>query len=298
MPGIIYTTTQAKRAGTAMKVEAKPCNMKLVINHPDAHLKTFARWVLGWVPPKTPGATGGRTFFASRIQEEKRKSKKKPGQFVTIRRYWGYVTYDGERRYGWIEQTNVRRTSQKWKKSQKPKPYASYARDVRRTMKVAWRYRVKKESWQGKETAADKAQSAYDRGHAVNARPVRALLKAPPSQLTLPIFRNPWHGTTPAIPDPPVERNHPEGFVIAVRWAMNGWILAHTGAQNDDWAFVKGDPDDLVINPTIAANEKLAAKDPSKLTDEQRAQLDDYAYYKRRRIQKLAGAALRAKAPA
>lgn len=199
----------------------EPCNVILKVIAPNAHLKTKTHWVLGWVPPD---GEGPRYFYAGWRWE--RHSKKGSGGFV---RYWGYAEFDGRKNYGWIDQGTYEVTSRKWTRSRKPKPYDVYRAQVDRMMKAAWRYRNKE--------------------HQINKRPVRALLPSPPGEKELPVYRNPWEGgTAPRTPDPGIRRsNEAGGFILAVRWAMDGWILVKAGGKNEDWVFIKGSYRDLQI---------------------------------------------------
>ncbi len=281
MAGIIFTTSkQQPGLGQPISIHegTHDCSKILRITSPNAHLKTRAHWILGWIPPREPAADHrfvGRNFIALRQWTT-------PTGFV---RYWGYVVFDKRKNWGWVDQGNykVLRSGPRHGAGQVSADYARYTERTLDLMQVAWRYRIPWRLPTGGPSPANAADEAYDRSHHVNARPVRVRVRVPFTDeqreqlkhvkkreerlhiLGLEVHRNPWLDD----PDPydwnwetkkvrledgkprrlderllpsRVEHGEYAEFNFSVRWAGKrgrvNWVLGNVGKDNSGWAFV------------------------------------------------------------
>jgi hypothetical protein len=210
-----YTASAQSRGGTPA---GTPCHYSLKIkpDHPNVHLKTKAHWIIGWVPP--PEKHGKkRTFYAARRWVN--------NGFV---RYWGFVTFDGQRHYGWLDHLHLE--NHKGKGSQKPGSYDDYRNGVISLMKRAWRYRSKEH-------------------HKI---PVNALIRS--TALEVKLYKN--RKASEANLAATVKKKHgAHGFNFAIRYATKTWILVKYGSGHE-WYFLKASYKHVELNPKRPERDK------------------------------------------
>jgi hypothetical protein len=198
MPGVIFTQSKLDAGDRRINVreDTRDCAKVLEITSPNAHLKTRAHWVLGWIPPLEPkphsnpkldGEFKGRLFYAYRVWKDNGT------------RYWGYVEFDGKKCFGWIDPQNYKVTSKKLQKKSAEavqKMYSAYRSQTLKRMKKAWRYRVPIKLPSSahdrdapsvadpeRETRLTSRDQTWDSLDATNKVPVRMCLRIPTSAL-------------------------------------------------------------------------------------------------------------------
>lgn len=204
------------RGGTPVGTE---CNYSLKIkpDHPNVHLKTKAHWIIGWVPPPEKGGKR-RSFYASRRWVN--------NGFV---RYWGFVTFDGRRHYGWIDHMHV--GTRKGKGSKRPGSYDDYRNGVIKLMQRAWRYRSPEH-------------------HKI---PVNALIRSDASEVTL--YKNRKASKENFAATVKKKKKGARGFKFAIRYASKSWILVKYGSGHE-WYFLQASYKNIELNPTLPERNK------------------------------------------
>ncbi|MEP7122952.1 MAG: hypothetical protein ABJE95_18640 [Byssovorax sp.] len=187
-----------------------PCSYTLRIkpDHPNVHLKTKAHWIIGWVPPPAKGVRY-RSFHAARVWH-----------LNGITRYWGFVKFDGEKHHGWID--GIHLESHKEKSTEKPGSYEAYRLKVRKLIKRAWRY--------------------LGENH---KKPVNAMFVT--SAEVMKLYHNPIENEE-NLADTVHRAKNAKGFLVAVRYASDTWLLVHRGGGHE-WNFLKASYKDVDFNP-------------------------------------------------
>jgi hypothetical protein len=201
---------------------------------PRTHLKTQGGWIIGCVPPGPGGKP--RKFFSNRL----RKSKKR-GYPV---HYWGYVTFDGKKHYGWVDAHRLT-SIKKVKREKKLKSYQSYVSETAKLVKAIIAYKRLKKGTEEERRANSKKVARPVLYFITMEQDAELYFHPDPTKEHHKVGR-----TLKAVRRKLDEHTKLKGVSYGVRWYNDHWILGKEvggRASKGKWFFVQRQPGSKLI---------------------------------------------------